>query len=347
MFDVNTKLETGQEFLNRLQSIYGEATVNQRSRKSVAFVWDIWDKQGISKPKNLQEVTSDPFGVFKGYYDDIVSLCDIDMINVNNMYFAYVPTRDLKAYAVTAENNDHVIIFDQDLIHFNNTFIITVLVAVYNGIGKSKGQTLRLDQFMSTLLHDFYHGFQNRSLEAEQKFEDFYIRDILQLDYQMAEYGSYFGVAFTVFIICHEMAHHALGHSKEKRMYEFNVGGDALAGIPVDTPAHQEEYDADEYAYRLFLELIDKKDLATNAILAEAFNRAPLILLEILDIAHLYIEKKTNIVQQSDSHPPPALRKRRLVQIFKSELHEHGLELYEGFMGYAEHIREQLTTDDV
>lgn len=339
MLKITPPLETAQDYIDYLDDIYGKMTTSKKTVADVDNIWNKWDRQGTSKPTNMESVAAAPYDTFRSYFDDIMQACEIKNIDPNTVFFALVRIKNLNAFANTMPNSDRVIIFDGDLIAFFTTFIITTLQAVYSN--PTEQETEDVEAFLLSTLNTFYGKEQS---EEENEVYGNQFMTIIQKDYQLTEIGSYFSMAFTVFIICHELSHHILGHAEEKRMYVVpDVSQKRQDSIPCNTPAYEEEFEADAYGYQLFLELIEKEDQIESAKLSQAFNRAPLMFFDFIDIVELFGRKKGFYQQKSDTHPDPMARKKYLLSLYDKQLDAEGDELYKGFTGFIDHIKKQLS----
>ena len=339
MFSLNEEIRTGKDYQQYLKNIFGTSKLHPKAIGLTKITWEKWEKQGTSQPNNIDEIASDPLKTYRVYYQDILTACSIENIEQGSVYFSLLPLKNLNAYANTTINQDKVIVFDEELITFFTAFVIAVMVAVYTETTDDEVEFF--DDFILDRLNDFYLRTKSRTKESNKKHtQDF--MDIIERDYYFTQVGSYFSMAFTVFIICHELSHHILGHSVEKRMFAFpDVNGESI-NIPINNPSINEEFEADSHAYKLYLELIKNRDKIDVAQLTDAFNRAPLVFFELMDIVQTYAEYKTGQPYKSDSHPHPQQRKERLINQYESGLHHYGEEFYQGFMGYSAHIRKKM-----
>ena len=339
MFLLDEELKTGQDYLNHLNRIFGKSKTHPDALDLTLQTWKKWEKQGTSQPDNVREIVDDPLQTYRVYYQDILTACHIENISPDSVFFSLLPLRNLNAYANTTANKDKVIVFDEDLITFFTAFIIAVMVAVYTDT--SDDEVEFFDNFILARLEDFDNRAKSRTEESNKKYTDDFMK-IIERDYYFTQVGSYFSMAFTVFIICHELSHHILGHSTKKRVFAIPENNGESIEIPVNSPSIKEEFEADTHAYKLYLELIENRDKIEVAQLTDAFNRAPLVFFELMDIVQTYSENKTGQPYNSESHPHPQQRKERLINQYDSGLHHFGEEFYKGFMGYSAHIRKKM-----
>lgn len=336
--------KTAQEFIDYLIEIYGASSVNPKTVTDVKKTWGEWARQGTSEPDNMEEVASDPYAIFCSYFDDIMKACEIKEISPERVYFALIRIKNLNAFANTLPNDDKVIVFDDNLIAFFTAFIITTMLAVYSD--PTEQETKELEIFLLSTLNAFHD--KEQSQEEYEIYADQFMK-MIEKDYELTKIGCYFGMAFTVFVICHELSHHILGHAEEKEKYFVPQNNQAIdsqtetATVSFNTPAYQEEFEADDHGYQLFLELIDKVDQVESAKLSQAFNHSPLMFFEIIEVVDLFARYKGFKNQQSDTHPQPMVRKEYLLSRYKNKLHPDGDELYTGFMGFIDYIKTQIT----
>lgn len=341
MFSLDEEIRTGKDYQQYLNNVFGTSKLNSKAIDLTKAIWGKWEEQGTSQPNNIEEIASDPLKTYREYYHDILTACSIENIEKDSVYFSLLPLKNLNAYANTTTNQDKIIVFDEELLTFFTAFIIAVMVAVYTDT--TDDEVDFFDNFILNRLDDFYHRTKSRTNESNKKYtQDF--TAIIERDYYFTQVGSYFSMAFTVFIICHELSHHILGHSVQKRMFAFPEGNGEAINIPINNPSINEEFEADSHAYKLYLELIKNRDKIKVAQLTDAFNRAPLVFFELMDIVQTYAEYRSGKAHCSDSHPPPQQRKEQLIKQYESNLHDYGKEFYKGFMGYSAHIRKKMVS---
>ena len=338
MFKLEDKIKTGEDFLSHLASLYGRGQLHSKVVDFAQEAWDEWEKNGTSKPDDVKSVAEDPLHTYRVYYRDILSVCNIQNVDSSSVFFSLLLIKNLNAYATTTGNKDKVIVFDENLVTFFTALIISIMVANYTDPSDSELEVF--DDFIFTNFDDFFNRSNPNVSKKNEEYRSTFMK-IIKRDYKFTEIGSYFSMAFTVFIICHEVSHHILGHSIKKRMYSVPNNNNEFE-IPLNTPSHEEEFEADLHGYKLFLELIDNNDQAEVAIIQQAFNRAPLMFFEILDLAQLYSENKIGSSFKSESHPSPKVRKQKMLDFYEVDLHGHGLELYNGFMNYSARLRKKI-----
>ena len=342
MFEFNKtkEQESARDFLHFLLNAYG--SVSKPPNKVIEQVfdaWETWEDSGTDKPLDTKNIVENNIDYFVFYYKDIISICELEKQISNPIEFGIIPINNFNAFCHTLKNNDRAIIVDEKLIVFFTEAIISIMSCVYTKPNKKE-----VDFFESFILRQldcfFFRGEKSKD-SIKKNTEDFL--KVIKRDYDMTEVGSYFSMAFTVFIICHEISHILLNHSKQKKMYDFNKKTGDSFSVAFDYKSYKEEFDADEYGYKLFLQVIKNSNKADHAKLTEYYNRAPLIFLELIDIAYTYAVSKGIKIEHSNTHPPPLERKQKLINLYSEELHSHGVELYEGFMEFSQHIRKVIS----
>lgn len=332
MVSLTKRLNNAEDFIAHLNGRYGKTKLDERTLEHVHDTWQEWENQGISRPKDTIDTASAPFERYRAYFDDIITASEIPL-NSKEIYFALVRLKSLNAYASTLPNNDKVIVFDENLISFSTAFIVAAMVAVYSN--PSEKEILIIEQFILDTIEDFYISQQTDT--KKQQYSDAFI-SIIKKDYKLTEIGSYFSMAFTVFIICHELSHHILGHTTEKCMYAINTNN-TTTDLPLNNPSQKEEFDADHYGYKLFLELIEKADIVETAKLSQVFNRAPLLFFEIVNVTEHFGHQYGHPQTLSNSHPTPLKRKKHLLNSYENKLAADGEKIHAGLLNFIQHIK--------
>lgn len=339
MWSIANELITAEDFIAYLDEVYGRSKINAKTVEDAIDAWQTWENQGMTPSQNIVDITGNPFATYQAYFDDILTACDLTDIDASLIYFSLIRINNLNAYAHTMPNTDKIIVFDENLISFFTAFIITAMVSVYSQ--PSAIETKQLENFIISNLKTFHGDASSKTPQIKTVFAKRFMQ-IIKKNYKLTEIGCYFSIAFTVFIICHELSHHILGHAEDKRMHVTHNTQGKKHAIPLNTPAYEEEFEADIYGYKLFLEVIDKVDQMQSAKLSQWFNRAPLIFFEMIDIVQLFTKTTGKNQYGSDTHPEAMQRKKCLIAQYEKTLHPDGLELYNRFMTFSRHIKQIL-----
>ncbi|MCK5901856.1 MAG: hypothetical protein KAG28_01795 [Cocleimonas sp.] len=337
MWAIKEAPQTAPDFIQYLENIYGRSAVNNHTLDDLNDVVNLWKRQGIPLSIDTAKMEADPQRIYRAYFDDILQACDLNDIATDCIFFTLIDIKNLNAYASTLPNKDRVIVLDENLVSFFTCFFIASLVAVY-----SKPSAHQSDQLEAFLFDTLAH-FANPQHSVQQK-KDYASRfkKIIQVDYRLTEIGCYLSIACTLFILCHELSHHLLGHT-ENRCLSPNSAEDQRIAQMLNTPNHNEEFAADHYGYDLFLSLIENVEQVQFAKLSHAFNRTPLLFFEVIEIVHNIQPKKESALQQKDTHPPPMKRKSQLLSHYQHQLHGDGEALYDDLMPFIRYLNDHCT----
>ena len=322
-----------QDFISYLNGTYGKTGRNPKTIGDALDAWETWENQGTSRPKDIIDTASDPFERYKAYFEDVINTCDLETLDSEQVHFALVHIKNLNAYASTLSNQDKVIVFDENLISFTTAFIIASMVSVYADIPESERE--ETEQFIIDTIKDFY--IRQQTTEEKQHYRENFIK-VIKKDYKLTEIGCYFSMAFTVFILCHELAHHILGHTTEKSLYAINTGTQSI-DIPLNNPDHEDEFAADQHGYKLFLELVAKSDLVETAKLVPVFHRAPLLFFDIVEATEQFAPRYGYTEIPANSHPSPLARKQHLLDTYENRLSPESQQINDDLTDFIQYIK--------
>ncbi|TAN68129.1 MAG: hypothetical protein EPN17_09815 [Methylobacter sp.] len=312
-----TDTNTGQYFVELLESVSGLGISNPRAVRLANAAWDSWEKQGVSRGKDTDDVIHQPHLIFKKYYLDIVKA---NNLKNKNVHFCLARTKELNAYANTTKNGDYVVVFDSELYTFINDVIITCIVCVYSHPSDDE-----VDFYFSHV-YDLFLQFKGFTIKksSEEQGDDFV--KIITKDYDLTMLGSYCGAAIYAFIICHELGHHILGHTKKGKVKKAIFSENTEVSIGFNKTSIEEEFEADEIGFHLYTNISKEYENLKDLKLNNQFISVPLIFFKLLEIL--------NIIRKSsgESHPEPNLRYMRLEQIKKTLNIEEDTEFYEALM---------------
>jgi len=120
-------------------------------------------------------------------------------------------------------------------------------------------------------------------------------------------------------IICHEIAHHNLGHLEEPQ-------------------ESSQEFSADILGYQYFLRLIEHQDLLQNLKIGENMVCAPIVTLELF----AFMEESGQLTINESSHPSASIRARELKVMFDQCSNVEAQNLYRGIELSLEDLRNML-----
>jgi len=312
-----TNINSGKHFINLLEEISGLKPSNATTVQLANTAWDLWEKQGVFRGKDANDVISQPYIIFNNYYQDILKANNLDE---KNFYYCFAKTKELNAYANTTKNGDYVVVFDSELYRFISDIIITCIICVYTQPSE-KEVNFYFEHIFDLLLE--FKGVKINNNPDKQSMD---FMKIITKDYDLTMLGSYCSAAIYTFIVCHELGHHILGHTTTKKIKKTIFSEDKEHFIDFNNTNYQEEYDADKMGLHLYINITKKYQHLAHLKLNHQFLSVPLIFFKLLELVDII--KKTI----SSTHPEPILRHARLKNIKIALNLEEDTELYDALI---------------
>lgn len=190
-------------------------------------------------------------------------------------------------------------IFAEELVHsFLNNFCIA---AFYMTMTSSEIQDKKaINRLLVSILDIFACRHKNLGLD------DFFATIITENDHA-TKFACFMARAMYSFMLCHEIAHVALGHAGNDMLNEFH---------------------ADALGYEIFYSAIINCDNLEYLEFFDGLRRAPLALFDIFDLVNYFNRTIHDKNDESDSHPDPILRKAALLNQFDFGDDEECFNLY-------------------
>lgn len=314
-------MNTAREYLGKLGELYPQSNSGV-IWENLEIIWNgIEQNLKIPKPENLDSI----FKSFRDiYYDCFKRLCEYyDKSDKNNIYLGYFPIIDFNAKANTTKNNDRVVVYDEYL----NSFLTEIFVIFFNlayNDELSDAEKINCNKNFARNLMLFRMRNQMNVDEIREKLDFFNILATKDYDYM---FWSAVGCnSIYYFIIAHEIGHHYLGHisTKEKQFLGFNN----TETIDVDVYQHNQEFEADEYAFSIFLKITSEIRDNDNTNVSIYFDRFPILFFDLMEYYYQTMIKKGLIKDIPASHPSPMDRKQNILEKFKMNLSKEGERFY-------------------
>jgi hypothetical protein len=139
----------------------------------------------------------------------------------------------------------------------------------------------------------------------------------------------------------HEMGHVYLGHLPTHEVVKGMLA-DGTAEASSRSYAHRDELQADAFGFERYLGLMPlENDVRRNMPFGPQIDHAPLVLMDLVDLA-FRVDGRTDLLV-SESHPPPVVRARAMRDAFEPRLSAEGLDWYEYWMERSAAMRRELT----
>lgn len=333
MLLISKRLNNADEFIAYLHRVYGRSLSSAQSIEYALEAWQVWEQQGMPYAIDAMNIAIPPFEHYQAYFDDIVNIAGLEK---EQFYFILVRIQNLNAYASTLPNQDKVIVCDDKLIGFFSAFIVAVLVAVYKNPAVIEPDAL--EEFILKTIEQFYLGDQ-ANVNNDRYTQS--LLELIKMDFKLTEIAGYFSMAFTVFILCHELSHHLLGHTSDKALFVLNSQHPEMP-VPLNNPSYEEELAADLYGFKLFLELINQSEQAKIVKLAKLFDWSPLLFFEIIQVTESFATLYGYTQLANSSHPDPIQRKQHLFKRYKKSFSAEGERLYKDLSTFIQQLPQRL-----
>lgn len=251
----------------------------------------------VGQPFDREDTRKLSRRLHRAYFESIVEALELDL---DSLGFASGSAGQVAAFVPRATSIVHL---DEQLDFW--TFTVTHLLAV--------AACKRLSDDERCVLLDLFafacepELFAERHDESRARFQPWMHEhdDCLELSHALSR-------AMLVFVICHELGHAALGHTKMQASLSH-------------------EHEADELAIR-YLSKIQRKGTNVRWIfLHEKLLCAPVLLFRILAFSELVTAKRTGEMPSSTTHPSPNDRAARVEAQLDGVLLEGARYVLDGF----------------
>jgi len=302
----------------------------QENPDEVLDLWEAWEAAGISKPVDLEQILDPERGedhtqlIFREVVECIRSMETPQPLG--KLIFWQAPLARLDAFVKALGGEGHVVVFDTFL---NGALSFTAFSAMACGFERPDDELIdritagffwHIDQFL---------GRGDRDLQGEL------FQELVNRDHHASVIGGYVKLGLSSFLLAHEVAHVVLGHTLKR---SFGPGG--IDKVMDDALARQEEFEADEFAIRVYRELSSDTAKWPTIKLEPLYSAVPLFLFDFLEVYYRRHEFVKGLKLRDSRHPLPHERKRRLLELYPDLRNEHTDPLYEGLQEFAEHLVE-------
>jgi hypothetical protein len=262
-------------------------------------VWEEWEKAG-TPPPDVDEIALNHAKHENGFFYDIVTIAErVEQRPLGIHYCAFcVDDYNFKAVSTA----DGYIVLVDDIFFQLLFFVITILMFDANGLIE-EDELPAVKRLLKDMITSNY--FNNRRYDFSQ---DTVIPNLLKKDYEVTEFANYFFHSVKAYIIAHEIGHHVLGHTSAPVTKTYNMNGQRLE-VEVDSRSVQQEFEADNYGYKLFTEVSNTVDESISyAYCKFKFDFAPLFLFGLFNQLEKITEAYTGTVNTYATYPSPQAR---------------------------------------
>jgi hypothetical protein len=302
----------------------------QENPDEVLNLWEAWESGGISKPVNLEQILNPAKGeehtqlIFREVVECIRSMEAPQPLG--KLIFWQTPLARLDAFVKALGGEGHVVVFDTFL---NGALSFTSFSAMACAFDRPG------DELIDRITAGFFHHIDQFLGRGDRDLQEELFHEIVNRDHETSVIGSYVKLGLSSFLLAHEVAHVVLGHTLKK-----SAAPDVIDKEVGDALARQEEFEADEFALRVYRELSSNTEKWPTIKLEPLYSAVPLFLFDFLAVYHRRHEFVTGRKLNDSRHPLPHERKQRLLDLYPDLRNEHTDPLYEGLLEFAEHLVE-------
>jgi hypothetical protein len=286
------------------------------SQESVGLakeLWDDWEKSGIARP-NVDDIAANTLKSDEQFFKEIVKIASkIAKKDLNIEYCPFI--LDNYNLAAFSADDGYLVLIDESFFAIMFYLTIVLMFDAYNLISDNEREIVQ--SFVNNIINSY---FNYKPFYVNKSFHNNDItQSLLKKDYEIAEFAIYFEQSMRIFMIAHEISHHILGHTKEKEKRCLIENGISVE-IETDKRDIISELEADVYAYKIFLEVLNTTDNSIDkAYCKYRFEFAPLFLFDLLETLDRKKEIAENKTINYISHPSPKERKENLLGHYKIE----------------------------
>lgn len=302
-------MSTAEEYFNLLAQVY-PSEMSKEGLNPVREIWDAFDKNGIKKPDNLASLYYNSTNYYYQAFDKLKPV-----IKEAHLYestrIGLFSLGHFNACSETTENGDYVITIDQNFVGFFFSLFNALFVLAY---GKTSEQERK--NVIRFIEHQF-RGRRDPDYVSDQAgyFHRFSI-ELVKRDYELSLWSGISVAATLLFILGHELGHHALGHTTTGKLHFYNQQNQSLS---VDTFTQQKELEADAYGYRLFLDRVLLPDVGNTPYIPVDFAGMPLLMFRITHLANVFY-KSQGLSELSKGEYPAEMERLSKLETF---LYQH------------------------
>lgn len=287
------------EIKDDLSNNYQYLMPNFNELGKIKEIWKEYNKAGISSP-DIDNIMATFPKINESFFQEIVQIASrVSSKDLNIEYCPFI----LNDYNLAARSaaDGYLIIIDEYLLSmlYDLSYILTF--KKYKYIQKKENKQYK--DIIITILTDYLdNNIKNRNL----------ISELYTKDYETAEFAVYLYNSFKVFMFAHEISHHILKHTEGTYFKECCMNNRSC-NIEIDKTSFDQEFEADAYGYKIFLEVLNTADNSINyAYCKYRYEYAPLFLLDIFDKIDRIKEKILNYKIKYITHPSPMERRKKL-----------------------------------
>jgi len=293
-------LKTLKETVECYNRLYRSVKPNDETFKKASELWDTWETAEFNRPDIGKIINANDFN--RSLFKEI-----IDFIFYGQRNIIYLPfiLNDYNYSAFTASDG-YVILCDEK---FDYALYFIVVVCTFMAENKySRNEKNEKEEYLRKGIIKLFIN--------EEKFDfynDEYFSKLLKSSYNTVEYATYMCNAIKTFMFCHELGHHALGHTSEKKMCLLHKDDKAFE-YEVDSISIIEEYRADDYAFEKLIALLEVDEKRYYTFFKYRLEYAPLLFFDICHAIDKIKEAVTGVRTETEhrTHPNPHKRRNKL-----------------------------------
>lgn len=245
---------------------------------------------------------------------------------IQNVHVSFLYVEDFNAFAMPL-GSGHVLCVLNSLLALTQNQMNAALIDYcvntrFSQAGEKAGNDLLL--FSLSVLHLLG---ESRESEIAELFATHYVNDPVK--HLVCETMAVVQIAF---VLCHELAHHFLGHTSTVK--EARIFPDDAAQQPIYSRSQQSEFEADAVALQVvqrYIQRFSRSDMETHKWGVPSLTLiGPILLMLYIECLEEANGGWRGRRRRSATHPPTLERRRRLLDMLRSNLEEEHLEFLKG-----------------
>jgi len=293
------------------------------SVQKTSALWDAWEREDLARP-DTEKISSNAKTMEEEFFKELSDIAS--ELSCQDLVTHYCPFRTSRYnFSAFTAKDGYIVLVDEAFFQF---LFILVVVLFHSTYGEISSQTLKeMKEELKDILLTCYFGRQSYDFDDSNVFHR-----VIESSYELTEMANYFFQAIKSFILGHELGHHALGHTKGYLTQRFAIANQEIE-LSVDKREWQDEYQADHFGYQVYLAASSPDSTAEHTAFKYKIDFAPIFFFDICQLLEeLNDEGKEVVPPDLMSHPPLALRKKKLIDSFGAFSDSADIDMYEGLL---------------
>ncbi|MGI4741315.1 MAG: hypothetical protein ACRYG7_39620 [Janthinobacterium lividum] len=299
------KKRTLDELIKEYRELYEILIVTPKSRGIASDLWDNWEKDGVTRP-DIQQIATDVDTLESKFFEELTALTsELEGRPLHVAYFSFITLH--YNFAASTAVDGYLVLVDEAF--FRLAFFL--VFALYAIAQMRLPEATRAD-LKHEILEVVVKGYHERDLIAVDQLSTLFT--LLNSSYDIAEGSNYLFQSIKTFVLGHELGHHARSHVDGTEQIRYALSEQILT-FEIDNRSWENEFEADEFGYRVFLAALNTAPEREYTHLKYVFPFGPLLFFDICERLAI-ITGDSKVVRHSKTHPPLQQRREALIKKF-------------------------------